>query len=66
MPLHRQEKHLERFGIFISRQTLSNWNLYGADTWLSPVYDRMRNHLLNQDILHADETTLQVLSEPDR
>jgi transposase len=66
MPLYRQEKHLERFGIFISRQTLSNWILYGADTWLSLVYDQMRNHLLNQDILHADETTLQVLSEPDR
>lgn len=26
----------------------------------------MYKHLLQQDILHADETTLQVLSEPDR
>ena len=26
----------------------------------------MREHLLAKDILHADETTLQVLHEPDR
>jgi transposase len=57
---------MERFGVFLSRQTLSNWILHGADTWLSPVYNQMREHLLKQDILHADETSLQVLSEPDR
>src|SRR5699024_2581184 len=43
-----------------------NWNIYGANTWLSPIYNRMHEHLLMQDILHADESTLQVLSEPDR
>lgn len=32
--------------------------------WLSLLYDRMKHHLLQQDILHADETTLQVLREP--
>src|SRR5699024_5265965 len=66
MPLYRQEKHLERFGVFIPRQTLANWMMYGAMTWLSPLYDQMRKHLLKQNILHADETTLQVLSEPER
>src|SRR5690625_6647281 len=66
MPLYRQEKHLERFGVTIPRQTLANWNMYGAMTWLSPLYDQMRKHLLKQNILHADETTLQVLSEPER
>lgn len=66
MPLYRQEKHLERFGVSISRQTLANWNIYGADTWLSPLYDQMRAHLLKENCLHADETTLQVLSEPNR
>lgn len=66
MPLYRQEKHLERFGVSISRQTLANWIIYGATTWLSLIYDQMREHLLKQDSLHADETTLQVLSEPER
>src|SRR5690606_28038995 len=64
MPLYRQEKHLERFGVSISRQTLANWVIYGANTWLNQIYDRMHEHLLKLDSLHADETTLQVLSEP--
>lgn len=66
MPLYRQEKHLERFGVSISRQTLANWTIYGAETWLSPIYEEMHANLLQMEWLHADETTLQVLSEPDR
>ena len=66
MPLYRQEKQLERFGVSIPRQTLANWTIYGAQTWLSLIYDEMHKHLLQKDRLHADETTLQVLSEPDR
>lgn len=31
LPLYRQEKHFERMGIFLSRQTMGNWLLYGAD-----------------------------------
>src|SRR5699024_9759647 len=33
MPLYRQEKHLQRFGVFIPRQTLAHWMMYGAKTW---------------------------------
>lgn len=66
MPLYRQEKQFERLGVSLSRQTLSNWALYGANTWLSLLYDRMHNHLLEQQFLHADETILQVLQEPGR
>jgi transposase len=66
MPLYRQEKHLERFGLSLSRQTLANWIVYGAKTWLKPIYNAMYAYLLQQDILHADETKVQVLSEPSR
>ena len=66
MPLYRQEKHLERFGVSISRQTLANWMMYGANTWLELMYNEMHAKLLDLDALHADETTLQVLSEPER
>jgi len=66
MPLYRQEQQFSRMGVGLSRQTLANWMIYGADRWLRPLYDRMHEHLLQQDILHADETTLQVLHEPDR
>ena len=66
MPLYRQEKQLERLGVPLSRQTLANWMMYGATKWLSSLYERLHEHLLEQDILQADETTLQVLSEPGR
>lgn len=66
MPLYRQEQHLARLGIELSRQTMANWILHGANNWLSLLYDRMHQHLLNQEVLHSDETTLQVLNEPGR
>ena len=66
MPLYRQEQHLARLGVELSRQTLANWMIQGADRWLSLLHARMHKHLLAQDILHADETTLQVLKEPGR
>lgn len=66
LPLYRQEKELERMGVYLSRQTLANWMIYGATNWLSILYNRMHELLLLHDILHADETTLQVLAEPGR
>jgi transposase len=64
-PLYRQEAALSRMGFQLSRQTMSNWMLVGAD-WLEPLYQRMHFHLLQRDIAHADETTLQVLKESGR
>lgn len=66
LPLYRQESQLKYIGIHLSRQTLANWMINGANRWLSILYDRMRVHLLSEDILHADETTVQVLREPGR
>ena len=66
LPLYRQEKQLALLGVPLSRQTLANWMIYAADRWLSLLENRMREHLLTQDILHADETTFQVLHEPGR
>ena len=66
MPLYRLEKQLERLGVDLSRQTLANWMIYGATKWLTPLYDRMHELVVLHEILHADETTLQVLSEPGR
>jgi len=66
MPLYRQEQHFARFGVDLSRQTMANWMLKGSELWLRPLYERMYEHLLKEEILHADETTVQVLKEPDR
>lgn len=65
-PLYRQEQEFHRQGLELSRQTMANWLLQSADMWLRPVYDLMHKKLLGHDVLHADETTLQVLHEDGR
>lgn len=65
MPLYRQEKHFERLGIKLPRTMFSNWVTKGSKM-LEPIYDRMHELLLEREILHADETPLQVLKEPGR
>lgn len=65
MPLYRQEQQFKRWGIELSRQNLANWMIKGSE-WLEPLYNRMHNNLLKQDIILADETTLQVLKEPGK
>lgn len=65
-PLYRQEQELKRMGIALSRQTMSNWILRTSDEYLNPIWERLREELLSREVLHADETTLQVLNEPGK
>ena len=65
-PLYRQEQDWNRQGILLSRQTMSNWLLKATEDWLAPIYDAFREILLTHKVLHADETTLQVLREPGK
>jgi transposase len=66
LPLYRQEQQWSRLGVELSRQTMANWVVYAADKWLEPLYGRLRRELLSRGILHADETTVQVLHEDGR
>ena len=63
LPLARQEKIFKREGIELSRATMANWIIQCAQTWLRPVYRRMKKHLLASDVIYADETVVQVLKE---
>ena len=45
---------------------MSNWVLTAGERWLLPVYHALHKELLANEILHADETTLMVLREPER
>jgi transposase len=66
VPLYRQEQEFERNGIGLSRQTMSNWIVKCSQDWLEPIYGALHEMLCRQKILHADETTLQVLHEPGK
>ena len=63
LPLTRQEKVWAREGVELSRATMSNWVIQCAQTWLKPLYKHMKQHLLEQTVIHADETVVQVLKE---
>ena len=65
-PLYRQEQEINRQGVQLSRQTMSNWILKVTEDYLTPVYKQLHKELLKRDVLHADETTLQVLHEPGK
>ena len=56
------EQEFKRLGFEISRQNLSNWIINGANL-LKPIYEQIRLSLLNEPLLHADETVLEVLHE---
>lgn len=66
IPLNRQEQSWKQLDVDISRQTMANWLISASNRWLTIVYDRMRQKLLEYDIICADETTVQVLNEPGR
>lgn len=65
LPLYRQEKIFQRLGVDIPRSTLSHWVLRAGDL-LKPLVNLIQSNILEYDVAYADETTVQVLKEPDR
>lgn len=66
LPLYRQEQIFARLGIELSRQTMSNWIINAVAAGLDTIWEEMHQELLKRDIIHADETVLQVLRESER
>lgn len=66
LPLYRMEYDLKCLGAPISRQNMANWTMRVWELWLSRLRARMKELLLQGDIVHADETEVQVLKEPGR
>ena len=61
LPLYRQEKALERIGITLSRQTMSNWIMKLYDLYFQEFVEYMHDQLLKCEYINADETKLEVL-----
>jgi transposase len=66
VPLYRQEKGFTYDNVVLSRQTMANWLVYCAQNYLAAFYSLLIAYLLKETVLHADETTVQVLHEPGR
>ena len=65
LPLYRQAALLGRFGGDLSRNTLAA-SIVRVGEAVQPVINLLRDHLLDADLIHADETTIQVLKEPGK
>ena len=65
LPLYRQSGILVRAGIDLPRSTLANWMIRSGQG-VQPVINLMRDHLLDFGVIQMDETTVQVLNEPDK
>ena len=66
MPYYRQEAAMFQLGFTLPRETMANWCIYCAEEYFYPIYERMHELLLKRDIIHADETTCQVLREKNK
>jgi len=67
LPLHRVAQMLDqRFGVALTSTTLAQWMINTHDALLAPLLHVVEGYFTRVDYLHADETTLQVLDEPDR
>jgi transposase len=65
-PYYRQEMAMFQLGLKLPRETMANWYITCAEEYFYPIYERMHEILLGRDIIHADETTCQVLREQGR
>ena len=61
LPLYRQESDPDRFGFALSRQTMSKWILYVAQTHLRPVYEYLCTLLRDCQYQNCDETYFSVV-----
>ena len=66
LPLYRQEQMWKRLGVDLRRNTMANWVIQTAETYLKPFSDAFLRELLKQAVIHADETVVQVNKEPGR
>ena len=66
VPLHRQEKDFRSKHVSLLKATMSNWVSKAAQDWCLPIVEKMREMLLAGEVIHADETRIQVLHEEGR
>ena len=63
VPLYRQAQEFARNDVNISRQIMANWVITSAERYISLVYDRMKEELLDSPVIHADETPVMVTKD---
>ncbi len=64
VPANRQESYWqETLGLDISRDNITNWHIKVCHNALDSLAQRLKSHLTQEEILHADETTYRVIEK---
>jgi len=63
LPLYRIAETMRRSDIVISRRLLSQW-VVSAGAALKPLYNAMKQQILNSDRLHIDESPVNLFDSP--
>ena len=66
MPFYRQEGDWEQLGLNLNRATLANWAIAMGINMIQPVVSRLWEILMKRELIHCDETRVQVLHEEGR
>ena len=62
-PLDRISRDFEANGLNLSKQTMSNWTVWTAERYLSPVYERMKKCQLEAHVNQSDETPVEEIHD---
>jgi len=65
LPLYRQVKIFERLGVSLDRTTLAQW-MIRCGKLVQPLVNRLAEEILQDNLVHMDETPVQVLDEPGK
>ena len=66
LPLYRQEQIFKQQQFPLSRTVMANWVITVSELYLEKIYLRLCRLIVQQPVIHADETPVQVLKEPER
>lgn len=65
LPLYRQVEMFKRMGVTLDRTNLANW-MIRCGGLAQPLINLLHDKLLEQPVIHMDETPVQVLNEPGK
>ncbi|WEG13394.1 IS66 family transposase [Pullulanibacillus sp. KACC 23026] len=65
LPLYRQVKEWERYGLKTNDKNLSNWVIRVSQDWLLLIYEQMKQAVMTKSLLHVDETYGQIINRSD-
>lgn len=57
--LARQEREFARYDLDLSTKTMANWIINCADRYLKPLYQLMKEELLESRYIHCDESRIR-------